>query len=139
MLFSKKPIACKLDDLGEARSIYIQANALTSKNRTTAVHRGSLVFMGSDLMIEELSMASSGIYELKAVDTLSVLMTFLIILNPDQSYLFQNDSKNIVNKVTSNMGAAFKLELQKQVYASFSLKYLPMQAVLNRKMTHHYN
>ena len=66
-------------------------------------------------------------------------MTFFIILNPDQSYLFQNDSKNIVNKVTSNMGAAFKLELQKQVYASFSLKYLPMQAVLNRKMTHHYN
>ena len=53
--------------------IYIQANALTDKNRTTAVHRGSLVFVASELMIEELSIASAGIYELKAVDALSVI------------------------------------------------------------------
>ena len=41
------------------------------------------------------------------------------------------------NQVSSNMEAAFKQELQKQAYLSFSLKYLPVQSVLNRKMTYH--
>ena len=35
-------------------------------------------------------------------------MTFFTILNPDNSYPFQNDLKNIPNKVTSNMKAASK-------------------------------
>ena len=65
-------------------------------------------------------------------------MTFFTILNPDQSYPFQNDFKNIPNTATSNVEAIFRQELQKQAYASFSLKYLPGY-VLNRKMTHHYN
>ena len=37
-----------------------------------------------------------------------VSMTFFTILNPDQSYPFQHDLKNIPNKVTSNMKAASK-------------------------------
>ena len=51
------------------------------------------------------------------------------MLNPDRSYPFQNDSKNVLNKETSNMEAAFKQELQKQAYPFFSLKYLPVQAL----------
>ena len=38
LAFGKKPIVCKLGDLGEARSIYTQTNALTGKSCTTAVH-----------------------------------------------------------------------------------------------------
>ena len=34
MRFGKKPIVCKLCDLGEARSIYTQTNDLTGKNCT---------------------------------------------------------------------------------------------------------
>ena len=93
--------------------MYTQINALTGKNRTTAVHRGSLAFMAPELIIEELSIASAGIGELKTVDVWVVLMTFFTILNPDQSYPFQNDVKIIPNKVTSNIKAAFKQELQK--------------------------
>ena len=62
-------------------------------------------------------------------------MTFFAILDPDQSYPFQNDLKNIPNKVTSNMEAPLKQELQKLAYPSFSLQYLPVKAVLIRKMT----
>ena len=111
----KKPIVCKLDDLGETRSMYTQINALTSKNRTTAVHRGSLAFMVPELIIEELSIASAGTGVLKTVDVWVVLMTFFTILNPDQSYPFQNDVKIIPNKVTSNIKAAFKQELQNKL------------------------
>ena len=42
MAFDKKPIVCKLGDLGEAKSMYTQTNTLTSKNRTTTVHMGSI-------------------------------------------------------------------------------------------------
>ena len=51
MAFGKKLIACKLGDLGEARSMYTQTNALTGKNCTIAVHRGSLAFMVPELII----------------------------------------------------------------------------------------
>ena len=57
MAFGKKPIICELGDLGEARSMYTQTNALTGKSCTTAVHRGSLVFTVPELIIEELSIA----------------------------------------------------------------------------------
>ena len=105
--FGKKPIICKLGDLGEAKSMYTQTNALTGKNCTTAVHRGNLAFMVPELIIEELSIASTGIDELKTVDVWVVSMIFFTILDPDQTYPFQNDLKNISNNVTSNMKAAF--------------------------------
>ena len=108
MAFGKKPINCKLGDLGEVRPVYTQANALTGKNCTTDVHRGSLAFMVPELIIEELSIASSRTDKLKTVDVRVGSMTFFTILNPDQSYPFQHDLKNIPNKVTSNMKAASK-------------------------------
>ena len=108
MVFGKKPIVCKLSDLGEARSMYTQTNALTGKNYTTAVHKESLPLIVPELIIEELSITSGGTDELKTVDLWAVSMTFFTILNSDQSYPFQNALKNILNKVTSNMEAASK-------------------------------
>ena len=68
MTFGKELIVCKLGDLEEERSMYTQTNAITGKNGTTAVHRGSLAFMAPQLIIEELSIASAGIDKLKTVD-----------------------------------------------------------------------
>ena len=65
MAFAKKPISCKLSDLGEARPVYTQTNTLSGTNCTTAVHRESLAFMVPELIIEELSIASAGTDELK--------------------------------------------------------------------------
>ena len=78
---AKNPIKCKLGDLGEARSVYTQTNALTGKNCTTAVHRGSLAFMVPELIIEELLIPSAGIDELKTAGVWLVSMTFFTILN----------------------------------------------------------
>ena len=126
--------------MGEARSMYTQTKALAGINRTTVVHRESSALMTPELITEELSIPSGGLDELKTVDVRAVLITFYTISNPDKSYYpFQNDLKNIPNKVTSNMEADFKQELQKkQAYPSFSLKYLPVH-VLNRKITHYCN
>ena len=81
MAFDKKPINCKLGDLGEARSVYTQTNALTGKNVTTAVHSGSSACMVPELIIKELSIASAGIDELRTVDVWAVSTTFFAILN----------------------------------------------------------
>ena len=78
---AKNLLNCKLGDLGEARSVYTQTNALTGKNCTTAVHRGSLAFMVPELIIEELLIASAGIDELKTAGVWLVSMTFFTILN----------------------------------------------------------
>ena len=90
--------------------------------------------MALGLIIDELSIRIAGIEELKTVDVWAVLMTFFTILNPDHSYPFQNELKNIPNKVTSNMAAAFKQELQKEDYLSFSLKYLRIQAMFYQSL-----
>ena len=68
MAFGKKSIVCKLGDLGEARSVYTQTNALTGKNCRTAVRRGGLAFVVPELIIEEISAESAGIDELKTID-----------------------------------------------------------------------
>ena len=108
MAFGKKPIKCKLGDLAEERSVYTPTSTLTSKNCTTAALRGSLAFMVPELIIEELSIASAGIDELETFDVWVVSITFFTILKPDHSYPFQNDLKNIPNKVISSMKSAFK-------------------------------
>ena len=104
-VWQKNLLFFKFGDLREARSMYTKTNALTC---TSAVYRGSLEFMVPELIIEELSIASAGINELGTVDVRAVSMTFFTISNPDNSYPFQNDLKNIPNKVTSNMKAASK-------------------------------
>ena len=68
MAFGKKSIVCKLGDLGEARSVYTQTNALTGKNCRAAVRRGGLAFVVPELIIEEISVESAGIDELKTID-----------------------------------------------------------------------
>ena len=50
--------------------MHTQTKALTGTNYTTALHRGSLAFMVSELIIEELSIASAGTDELKTVESL---------------------------------------------------------------------
>ena len=86
--------------------MYTQANAFTGKSCITAVHRGSSAFMVPELIIKKLSIASAGTDDLKDVEVWAVSMVFVTILKSDQSYPFQNDLKNIVNKVTLNMKAA---------------------------------
>ena len=58
--------------------------------------------MVPELILEELSMASTRTDELKTVDVW-VSMKFFAILKPDQPYPFQHDLKNIPNKITSNI------------------------------------
>ena len=83
--------------------MYTQTNDFTGR---AAFHRGSFAFMVPELITEKLSIASAGTDQLKTIVVWAVSVTFFTILNPDQSYPFQNDLKNIPNEVTSSMKAA---------------------------------
>ena len=62
---ANKTIVGKHGNLGEARSMYTQTNALIHKTRATAVHKESLAFMAPELITEEISIASEATDELK--------------------------------------------------------------------------
>ena len=65
--------------------IHRLTHRLTGKNCTIAVHRESLAFMVPELIIEQLSITSAGIDELKTIDVWAVSVTFFTMLNPDES------------------------------------------------------
>ena len=63
--------------------------------------------MVTELITEELSATSAGTDEFKTNDVWAVSMIFFKILNPDQSYTFQNDSKNIPQSSKFKHGSSF--------------------------------
>ena len=128
--FLEKPIICKIGDLGEARSAYTQTNVLVANSRTNALNRGSLAFMAPELLLQEYLIQSVGIEELKAADVWTVLMTVFVILNPDQKFPFEQDVMGQSASASAlNLESVFKLQLKRKKSPSFSLKYLPLQAM----------
>ena len=87
--YEKTPIVCKLGDLGEARSQATKTNILLQNSRT----RGSQAFMAPEISIEGKVLESACIDDLKAIDVWTLLMTFFVILNPDQRFPFHLNIK----------------------------------------------
>ena len=76
--YEKKPIVCKLEDLGKARSQAKKTNILLENSRTKVLNRGSLAFMAPEISIERGMLESACIDDLKAVDVWELLMSFLL-------------------------------------------------------------
>ena len=47
--------------------------------------------MAPEILVEESILKSAEIKQLKAIDVWALVMTFFVILNPDQKNLFQHD------------------------------------------------
>ena len=126
--YDKKPIVCKVADLGEARSLYTRTNALFKNDKTKFIDRGSQPFMAPELVVSELLLTSAGIDDLKRADVWSVLMTIFMILNPDQEFPFERDI-DVTNKTTPELLLnSIKSQLSKLQAPSESKKYLLLQA-----------
>ena len=90
-IFKSEPIICKLAHLGEARSKLLQTRVISNNSRTHFVRRGSPAYMAPEILVEESILKSAEIKQLKAIDVWALVMTFFVILNPDQKNLFQYD------------------------------------------------
>ena len=125
MAFGKKPIVCKLGVLWGPRSIYTQTNALTGKNRCP---KRKLGIQGTRTYNWRIINSISRNWQGKNCWRIGSFNNILYNIK-SRSVLDQNNFKNVPNKVASNLETAFKQELQKQAYLSFSLKYSPVQAM----------
>ena len=90
----KCPITLKLGDLGESRSSLIRTKALctTIGSETTNVNRGTPAFMAPELLVEESKLHSASMDQLKQADIWSMMMTFFLTINPDQSVPYDNEN-----------------------------------------------
>ena len=109
-VFRVKPITCKVGDLGEARSTLTRTNGLCVNSRTNGINRGSQAFMAPEISIIG-GLINASIDDLKAVDVWAVLMTFFVVLNPDQKYPFEILLKNNPHQ---NIEHAFKSHLARR-------------------------
>ena len=90
----KCPITLKLGDLGESRSSLIRTKALctTIGSETTNVNRGTPAFMAPELLVEESKLHSASMDQLKQANIWSMMMTFFLTINPDQSVPYDNEN-----------------------------------------------
>ena len=79
--YQLRPIACKLTDFGESRSLFIQTQAiLTSK--TTNVDQGTVVYMAPEVLVREKLIQHASIADLMLADVWAIGMIFFTLTNP---------------------------------------------------------
>ena len=123
-IFKSEPTICKLADLGEARPKLLQTRVVSNNSRTQFVRRGSLAYMAPEILVEESVLKSAGIEQLKAVDVWALVITFFVILNPDQKNPFQYDLENRrASDVGLHISDALLYFLKKKAMPSFTQKY----------------
>ena len=134
-IFKNEPIICKLADLGEARSTFLQAKVISNNSCTHFVRRVSPAYMTPEILVEESILKSAGIEQLKAIDVWALVMTFFVILNPDQKNPFQYDlEKRRACDAGLNVSDALLYFLRKKAMPSFSQKYEEIQASCYSKL-----
>ena len=84
----KKPIKCKLGDLGEARSELAKTIMIPGNTHRKHMDRGSPAFMAPETQVDSQLLATADLNDLKKIDIWALIMTIYMIINPDQLYPF---------------------------------------------------
>ena len=130
---------CELGDLGEGRLQATQTKTMV-RNVTKMVNRDSPAFMAPEISLDQYTLISINIEQLKAIDNWALLMTILIVINPDQEHPFEIDVKEQQN--TKKQTSQLKLHhqhLKEKLFPSPSLSYLSMQASYLQKIREVFN
>ena len=80
--------------------------------------------MAPEILVEESILKSSGVEQLKSIDVRALVMTFFVILNPDQKNLFQYER---ACDAGLNVSDALLYFLRKKTMPSFSQRYEEIQ------------
>ena len=123
--YEKTPIVCKLGDLGEARSQAAKTNILLQNSRTKVLNRESQALMEPEISIEGEMLESACIDDLKVINVWALLMTFFVILNPDQRFPFHLHIKE--TSPVEPVDRVFNRFLRKRIIPQFSKDHLPFQ------------
>ena len=87
--------------------------------------------MAPEILVEESILKSAGVEQLKAIDVWALVLTFFVILNPDQKNPFQHER---ACDAGLNVSDALLCFLRKKAMPSFSQKYEKIQASCYSKL-----
>ena len=82
LMYQSRPVACKLTDFGESRSLLIQTQTVLA-SKTNNVDRGTVVYMAAKLLLKEMALSTASIDDLKLADIWALGMIFLTKINPN--------------------------------------------------------
>jgi len=139
-VFEDNPINCKLADLGEARSNHARTHRMIGNTNTKFLKRGTLGFMAPEIVIEEFMLTSADLNALKAIDIWAALMTFFVLLNPDQPHPFYHDMDAAATNTPEGKylvmpsDQQLKSYLRKKAFPTSSPGYIKEQASSHSKL-----
>ena len=96
-----------MGDLSEARSELAKTSMILGSTHTKHIDRGSPAFMARETQIDSQLLVTADLNDLKKFDIWALLMTIYIIINPDQSYPFEQ----ILRKSLKNLMVLEKFSL----------------------------
>ena len=80
LMYQSRPVACKLTDFGESRSLLIQTQTVLA-SKTDNVDRGTVVYMAAKLLLKEMALSTASIDDLKLADIWALGMIFFTKIN----------------------------------------------------------
>ena len=82
LIYQSRPVAFKLTDFGESRSLLIQTQTVLA-SKTNNVDRGTLVHMAPELLLKEMALFTASIDDLRLADIWALGMIFFTMINPN--------------------------------------------------------
>ena len=118
-IYQARPIACKLTDFGESRSLFIQTQAVLS-TKTTTIDRGTVVYMAPELLVKENIIPSASIADLMLADIWALGMIIFSMLNPSLKTPY-------IMEVRSEGGVSSQEKLKEFIVSLLQKQKLPLQ------------
>ena len=82
LIYQSRPVAFKLTDFGESRSLLIQTQTVLA-SKTNNVDRGTVVYMAPEFLLKEMALFTASIDDLRLADIWALGMIFFTMINPN--------------------------------------------------------
>jgi len=92
--YNSRPIACKLADFGESRSLLIQTQSFLA-TKMTNVDRGTVTFLAPEILLNNFPTSGASIPDLLHADVWSLGMIFFCMINPSFKYPFCSEIQSV--------------------------------------------
>ena len=122
--FECRPVACKVTDFGESRSLIVQTQSFAA-SRTNNIDRGTVVNEALELFVKEMLLSDASIGDFMLADIWALGMIFFTLINPSVKYPYRSEirlARNVSSQdqlkiFISSLVSQKKLPLADEKYA----------------------
>ena len=86
--FELRPVACKLTDFGESRSLLVQTQTCVA-SKTNNIDRGTVVYEAPELFVREILISGASISDFMLADIWALGMILFSMINPSVKYPYR--------------------------------------------------